>query len=195
VTGRSRWLDETSGRGPSYDARFEELAASGVDVHGEADLVSSLVATPARILDAGCGTGRVGIELARRGYAVVGVDIDESMLGVARAKAPDIAWHLADLATLDLGETFDAVVMAGNVLIYLAPGTEAKVVARVAAHLDPAGLLIAGFTLQPGRLALQDYDAHAASFGLVLRDRWATWDREPFRGGDYAVSVHVRSNT
>ena len=57
------------------------------------------------VLDAGCGTGRVAIELSRRGHDVVGVDVDEAMLEAARAKAPDLTWVQGDLADpgLDLG--------------------------------------------------------------------------------------------
>ena len=91
---------------------------------------------------------------------------------------------------MDLGRRFDVVVMAGNVMIFLEPGTEAAVVANLARHLEPGGALVAGFSLEPGRLDLATYDAHAASAGLELAERWATWDRQPFAGGDYAVSVH-----
>ena len=84
----------------------------------------------------------------------------------------------------------DVVVMAGNVMIFLAPGTEAMVVANMAGHLAPGGALVAGFSLEPGRLDLATYDAHAAAAGLALVERWATWDRQPFDGGNYAVSVH-----
>ena len=104
---------------------------------------------PKSVLDAGCGTGRVGRELARRGIEVTGVDIDPEMLGTARAKAPDSDWRLADLATVDLGRTFDAIVLAGNVMIFLAPGSEPAVVANLARHLAPRGVLIAGFQLCP----------------------------------------------
>ena len=38
------------------------------------------------MLDAGCGTGRVAIELAARGFSVVGMDLDEAMLDTARAE-------------------------------------------------------------------------------------------------------------
>ncbi len=65
-------------------------------------------------------------------------------------------------------------------------------VANLARHLAPGGALVAGFSLQPGRLDLARYDACAATAGLVLAERWATWDRQPFQGGDYAVSVHRR---
>jgi hypothetical protein len=53
--------------------------------------------------------------------------------------------------------------------------------------------LVAGFSVQPGRLDVPPYDAHAAAAGLALVERWATWDRAPFEGGDYAVSVHRRA--
>src|SRR3954467_6255873 len=119
--------------GETYQERFDALAATGQDVHGEAGFVSRL--SPASVLDAGCGTGRVAIELARRGLDVVGVDLDPSMLEVARAKAPDLTWVQGDLAEVDLGRTFDVVVLAGNVMILLASGTEGAVVANLARHL------------------------------------------------------------
>ena len=132
----------------------------------------------------------MAIELARRGVDVVGVDLDPSMLAVARAKAPHLTWLAADLATVDAGRAFDVVVLAGNVMIFLTPGTEARVVANLAGHLRPGGALVAGFQLQPGGLDLAAYDRHCVAAGLRLEGRWATWDRAPFEGGDYAVSVH-----
>ena len=186
--GPNRWLTEASDRSHTYDRRWEEAAAAGRNIHGEADLVERL--GPASVLDAGCGTGRVAIELAARGIEVAGVDVDGSMLARARDKAPDLTWVEADLIEVDLGRTFDVVVMAGNVMIFLAPGTEAPVVANLARHVAPGGSLVAGFSLDPGRLDLATYDAHAGAAGLVLADRWATWDQQPFAGGNYAVSVH-----
>lgn len=188
----NRWLSEAGDRSSTYDRRWEEAATAGRNIHGEADFVEQLGC--ASVLDAGCGTGRVAVELARRGIDVVGVDVDASMLQRARAKAPALAWAHADLAGVDLGRAFDAVVMAGNVMIFLAPGTEGQVVANLARHLESAGSLVAGFSLEPGRLDLATYDAHAGAAGLALAERWATWDRQPFTGGDYAVSVHRRAD-
>lgn len=176
-----------------YDERWEALAARGVEVHGEADLVDALLPTlGTRILDAGCGTGRVAIELARRGYATVGVDVDPDLLARARAKAPSLEWIDGDLATLTPDTApgpFAAGVLAGNVMIFVAPGTEARVVANISARLAPGGLLIAGFQLS-GRLALADFEAHAVAAGLEPVARWSTWDRAPFTAtGDYVVAV------
>lgn len=188
-----RWSESDVPRGADYDRRFDNLASSGVDVHGEAALVASY--RPATVLDAGCGTGRVAIELSRRGHDVVGVDVDAAMLEAARAKAPDLTWVEGDLTDpgLDLGRTFDLVVMAGNVLIFVPRGTEGQVIANAARWLAPGGRLVAGYSLRPGGLQPSDHDAHAGAAGLELEDRWSTWDRQPAAPGDaYAVSVHRR---
>jgi SAM-dependent methyltransferase len=124
---------------------------------------------------------------------VVGVDLDPEMLATARRKAPDVDWRLADLASVDLARSFDAVVMAGNVMIFLTPGSEPAVVANMARHLPPGGLLIAGFQIMPGRLTVERYDEIAGLAGLVLAERWSTWDRDAWDAGHgYAVSVHRR---
>lgn len=197
----TRWSGTDAPRGDEYDARWAKLAAAGKSVHGEADLVEALLQEHGgrRVLDAGCGTGRVAIELAARGYEAVGVDVDPGMLGTARAKAPDLVWVDADLARLDAvtdlpaaarGAGFDLVVMAGNVMIFVDPGTEGRVLAGLHAQTAPGGLLVAGFQVRADRLALAEYDRLAAAAGFTLLDRFATWDREPYAGGDYAVSVH-----
>jgi 2-polyprenyl-3-methyl-5-hydroxy-6-metoxy-1,4-benzoquinol methylase len=192
----SRWRDTDAPRGDAYDERWRRLAAAGQSVHGEADLIESLLRETggSRVLDAGCGTGRVAIELAARGFSVTGMDLDEAMLAAARAKAPEQRWILADLceASAHLDSEFDVVVLAGNVMIFVARGTEATVISQLASHVAPGGLLVAGFQLTTGRLTLEQYDTACAAAGLELLDRWATWDREPFDGGDYAVSLHRR---
>lgn len=181
-------------RGDDYQARFDALAATGHDVHGEVAFVLGLEPRPSSVLDAGCGTGRVAIELARRGVDVVGTDVDPAMLSTARRLAPDLPWVEADLATLDLDppRTFDVVVLAGNVLLFVRAGTEAAVLERCAAHLAPGGALVTGFSLRPGGYDLARLDADAVAAGLAPAERWATWDRQPWTptgGGDYAVSV------
>ncbi len=203
-------------RGEVYDQRWRAMEASGQWPHGEADLVSWF--EPETVLDAGCGTGRVAIELHRRGVRAVGVDLDPAMLAVARRKAPQLQWIHADLVDVTVGspggrhgqashgaETssgaegtatapaafgFDVVVMAGNVMVFVAPGTEADVVANMARHLRPGGHLLAGFQLSRSPLGVNGYEHAAADAGLELAHRWATWERGPYDGGDYAVFAH-----
>jgi len=194
----TRW-DRLAGEDPGrdYADRVDRRAAQTGNPHGEADLVEHLVAPHSRILDAGCGTGRVAIELARRGHDCVGVDMSDSMLSVARERAPELEWHRQDLAALGLAGRFDLVLAAGNVIPLLEEGTEPLVVRNLAAHLVPGGLLLAGFGLDPGHLPLSEapvdlphYDRWCADAGLELQARWATWDREPWDGQGYAVSAH-----
>jgi len=182
-------------RGDAYDQRWEELAAAGTNIHGEANLVESLLRERGghRVLDAGCGTGRVSIELAKRGYDVVGVDIDPTMLDTARRKAAEQRWVLGDLSRLALGEEFDLVMLAGNVVVFVGPGNEREVLHRMSEHLVPGGLLVAGFQLGVSRYLLADYDRDAAANHLELVDRYATWERAPYDGGDYAVSIHAKT--
>jgi SAM-dependent methyltransferase len=191
----NRWQSSDVPRGASYDARFDALAASGVDVHGEAALVHDY--GPGAVLDAGCGTGRVAIELARRGHDVTGLDVDRAMLSEARRKAPDLDWREGDLAdpALELGRRFDVVVMAGNVLIFVQPGTESAVIANGARWLVPGGRLVTGYTVRRGGFGPDVHDELAARCGLHLENRWSTWDRAAWTpGGDYAVSVHRKAD-
>jgi SAM-dependent methyltransferase len=190
----NRWQESDRPRGADYDRRFTDLAATGMDMHGEAALVADYA--PTSVLDAGCGTGRVAIELSRRGYDVMGVDLDEAMLAEARTKAPALTWLQGDLADpgLDLGgRTFDLVVMAGNVLIFVTPGTEGEVIQNAARWLRPGGHLITGYSIRPEGLGPGRHDSLAAGAGLVLQDRWSTWEKAPYAPSDsYAVAVHRR---
>lgn len=176
--------------GRAYQAKIDATAAEGRDVHGEASMIRSL--GPRSVLDAGCGTGRVAIELARHGIEVVGVDIDPSMLAEAMRVAPDLEWVQADLTTLDLGRSFDVVVLAGNVPLFCDVATRNALVVASAAHVNSGGSLVAGFELNRG-YDLGAFSLACESSGLLLEDRRATWDGEPFcDDGEYAVSVYRR---
>jgi SAM-dependent methyltransferase len=183
----------TTWDGDDYQRRLDANLADAEDPHGEVAFVQRYA--PSSVLDAGCGTGRVAIELDRRGIEVVGADLDPSMLATARRLDPHVPWVQTDLGALDLGRTFDVVVMAGNVLLFTPPGTEADVVAGCARHLAPGGLLIAGFQ-RSGRYPLERYDADAEAADLELVERYASWHLDPFEAtSDYAVSVHRRTST
>ena len=152
------------------------MAAAGADLAGEARLVDAMLPRRARVLDAGCGTGRVGAALADRNHRVVGVDADPVLIEAAIEDHPGCRWLVADLATFRWdGEPFHAAVLAGNVLPFLAPGTEVPVLRNLAAVLAPDGFLVAGFGTDRG-YSVADFDRHVAEAGLRVEHRFATWD-------------------
>jgi hypothetical protein len=120
----SRWVEitrENPGHSNWYVERFRAMVADGEDLAGEARFVDALVPRGARILDAGCGPGRVGSALARAGHDVVGVDVDPVLIAAAEQDHPGPSWLVGDLAELDLpargvSAGLDAIVCAGNVV-------------------------------------------------------------------------------
>ncbi len=176
-----------------YEARFQQMAATGHNPHGEADLIASLAVPGASVLDAGCGTGRIAIELDRRGFDVTGVDLDADMIAAARRKAPTMAWLVDDLARMQLPQRFDLVALPGNVMLFCRPDDRRLIVHNLAQHVQPGATLVAGFSLERGGYSLAEWDAHCAASGLALADRFSTWDGATYAGGDYHVSVHRRT--
>ena len=198
VSRHNRWMAETGGtRGAGYAEHFAKLAADGVDVHGEARFVDALLAPGSHVVDAGCGTGRVALELARRGHDVAGVDLDASMLAQARRAAPAGTWLEADLLDVpgeEVGAPVDAVVLAGNVVVYLTDGTEAAVISHLAGWLRPGGILVAGFATDR-HVAEHDYAHWCRSAGLVEVSTHTGWEVSappPVADAAYVVLVHRR---
>ncbi|MFF2620348.1 class I SAM-dependent methyltransferase [Oerskovia jenensis] len=193
----TRWEQKTAVN-PShstwYVERFRAMAAQGADLAGEARLVDAMVPRGARVLDAGSGPGRVGAELAARGHVVVGVDVDPVLIEAAQADHPGSTWLVGDIAELDLpaagiAEPFDLIVCAGNVVTFLAPGTEVEVLRRFRAHLAPGGRAVVGFGAGRG-YAFDDFFADAAEAGLEVQLRLSTWDLRPFaEDSDFLVAV------
>ncbi len=191
----TRWVTETKpGHSEWYVERFRTMAAEGQDLGGEARLVDAMLPPGGRVLDGGCGPGRVGAVLHEHGHTVVGVDADPVLIEAAEADHPGPRWVVADLTELDLRalgeeEPFDGAVLAGNVMVFLAPGTEAEALRRVAAHVVPDGFVVTGFHVNR-ELALGDFDAAVADAGLRIEHRFATWDLRAWHDdADFAVSV------
>lgn len=187
-----------------YAERWRRIEASGEDIYGEARLIDAMAPRGARILDAGCGSGRLGGYLARAGHHVTGVDLDPHLIEVAQEDHPQAQWYVGDLAQLDLhdhrtspvhapreqqasadedgpaGEqaVFDLALCAGNVLTFLSVAERRPALTRLAEHLSPTGRLVAGFGLGRGYL-LEDFEADVHASGMVILQRFSSWDLQP----------------
>lgn len=193
MSSDNRWLqlvEANPGHSQAYIQRFRDLAADGFDLGGEARLIDAMAPRRARILDAGCGPGRVGGALHAAGHQVVGVDLDPELIEAARQDHPGPRWLVADLATLDLpDDRFDLIVSAGNVMGFLAPATRRSVLARLQAHLTDGGRLVTGFGADRG-YQFGEFLTDAEAVGLRPQLTLATWDLRPFtEESDFLVAV------
>jgi SAM-dependent methyltransferase len=189
-------IEENPGHSEWYIERFRAMAAEGKDLDGEARFVDAMVSRGARVLDAGCGPGRLGGRLAELGHDVVGVDIDPALIAAAETDHPGPVWLARDLAVLDLPadgieQPFDVIVSAGNVMTFLAPDTRRDVVQRLAAHLAPEGRLVVGFGAGRG-YEFDDFVDDAAAVGMRAELRLSSWDLRPFvESSTFLVAVLV----
>jgi SAM-dependent methyltransferase len=197
--GWLRMIEENPGHSAWYIERFRSMAAEGQDLDGEARFVDAMAPRGARILDAGCGPGRVGGRLAALGHLVVGVDIDAELIAAAEIEHPGATWLIRDLAEFDLDPdadgvgvagTFDVVVSAGNVMTFLDPATRRDVLQRLLVHLAPDGRLVVGFGANRG-YEFDDFFVDAAAVGLRPDVLLSSWDLRPFDAASSAFLVAI----
>ncbi|CAN7264706.1 class I SAM-dependent methyltransferase [Mycolicibacterium frederiksbergense] len=194
---QSIWMQKVAadpGHSQWYIDRFRAMERAGKDLAGEARFIDAMAERGARILDAGCGPGRVGGYLAAAGHDVVGVDVDPALIAAAEQDHPGPRWLVGDLAELDLpargiAEPFDLIVSAGNVMTFLAPSTRTQVLSRLRAHLGTGGRAVIGFGA--GReYEHTEFLDDAARAGLVPDLLLSTWDVRPFtEGSDFLVAI------
>ena len=177
-----------------YIDRFRSMERAGKDLDGEARFIDAMADRGARILDAGCGPGRVGAYLAAAGHDVVGVDVDPALIAAAEQDHPGPRWLVGDLAELDLPargvtEPFDLIVSAGNVMTFLAPSTRTTVLVRLRMHLRAEGRAVIGFGA--GReYEHSEFLDRAAEAGLAPDLLLSSWDVRPFTdGADFLVAI------
>ena len=196
---KSRWVlktEEDPNHSQWYVDRMRAKAAAGEDLAGEARFVDAMVPRGSRILDAGCGPGRVSAALAERGHEVVGVDVDPVLIAAAEQDFSGPSWLVEDLAELDLparglAADFDVIVAAGNVMTFLAPSTRREVLRRLVGHLGPGGRIVVGFGV--GRdYSFDEFFVDAAAAGLDVDLKLSTWDLRPFtRASEFLIAILV----
>jgi SAM-dependent methyltransferase len=193
----SIWMQKVAadpGHSQWYIERFRAMARAGDDLAGEARFVDAMAPRGARILDAGCGPGRLGGYLAKAGHDVVGVDVDPALIEAAKQDYPGPRWLVGDLAELDLpsrgiAEPFDVIVSAGNVMTFLAPSTRVHVLSRLRAHVADDGRAAIGFGAYR-EYEFADFLNDAVDAGFAPDLLLSTWDMRPFTdGSDFLVAL------
>lgn len=180
-----------------YIERFKQMEREGHDLFGEARLVDAMVSRNSRILDAGCGPGRIGGYLATLGHAVVGVDLDPKLVEEAKTVHPNATWFVEDLETFDLSTRdidtqFDLVFSAGNVLPFVREEGRASAVERMARHTAPDGRLVIGFGSGRG-YSFESFLRDAEAAGMTPDHLASTWDLRPFTAeSDFIVAILSR---
>jgi SAM-dependent methyltransferase len=108
-----------------------------------ADALSARLPAGARVLELGCGAGVPVARMLSRRFAVVGVDISQQMVRLARVNAPRAVFLQADMASVAFrSASFDGVV-AFSSLIHVPRVHHAGLLARVRRWLRPGGVLVA----------------------------------------------------
>ena len=196
----TRW--ELAGEGNrGYGAKFAQLVAEGSDVDGEARLADVLAPRGARILDVGSGMGRVAAALQARGHRVVAVEPDAALVEQSRRTYPDLEVIHADVLEADLNglhASVDLAVLVGNVMVFVAEGTEREVLRRVRATLAPGGRVLVGFHPVDGPATARDYrpdefTADATAAGLRVDHLFGSYELHP-ASPDYAVWLLSRDD-
>lgn len=176
-----------------YGETFARLVESGEDVEGEARLADALTPRGARILDVGSGMGRIAAALSARGHSVTAIEPDPALVEQSRRTYPQLEVSEADVLVFETDARFDLVVLVGNVMVYLADGTEREVLTKVRSLLAPRGRALIGFHLSGGPATARAYPVEefhddVAAAGLVVDHRFGSYELHP-AGEEYAVWV------
>ena len=110
-------------------AEYYDLLNNSVNYKKVADYIESIFdlynAKPEIILDLACGTGNLTLELDKRGYDMIGLDLSYEMLSVASSKkrkggnCRNILWTNQDMSDFELYGTVDAVICSFDSLNYI----------------------------------------------------------------------------
>ena len=193
----SRWQQAGPEAAAGFGRKFADLVAGGQDVDGEARLADTLLPRGGRVLDVGAGMGRVTAALTARGHRVTGLEPDPALVAQARATYDGIEVVHADVLALGDGlldgERFDLVVVVGNVMVFLAEGTERETLSLLRSRLAEGGRLLVGFHLVEAPAHARAYPAaeftaDAEAAGLRVDARFGSYELHP-PNDEYAVWI------
>lgn len=103
------------------------------------------------LLDVACGSGGHLAHLTDA-FDAEGLDLDESLIAIARQRLPQVRFHVAEMCRFDLGRTFDAVTCLFSSIGYArTPDGLNSAIGSFERHLKPGGVLVLEPWLPPGR--------------------------------------------
>ncbi|ROT31313.1 class I SAM-dependent methyltransferase [Micromonospora sp. HM5-17] len=180
VTSSPTELLDFRGVRRAYDTVAQDYAAYFPDTRGEARLDLAMVDTFAeavtaagdpRVLDAGCGAGRLSRYLTERGCRVTGVDLSPGMIAMARRDHPDLVFTVGSVTELPYRDNQFAGVLLWYSIIHTPPAGQARIFAEAARVLRPGGHLLVGFQAGDG---VRDVAPAYRRFGHDIRlERYA----------------------
>lgn len=177
----------------NFARKWKTLRAQGKDIDGEARLIDAMSERHSRVLDAGCGSGRLGGELAKRGHTVLGVDVDPILIEHAVNDYPEARWEVGDLSEEDIPEgNFDIAVAAGNVMTFIATEGREAALRNVFNALRPGGRFVVGFGEGRG-WGFEEFLDLARAVGYRVDSIFASWDMKVFKeNSTFMVAVLTR---
>ena len=176
----------------NYANRWQMLAEQGHDIVGEARLIDAMAQRGSRILDAGCGQGRLTGFLTDRGHTVVGFDVDPVLIDIAKEANPDATFYVGDLSTDKIPESdFDLIVSAGNVMGFLAPEGRQPALDNLYRALKNGGRAVIAYGSGPGRAwSFPEFFANAEAAGFVVEHKFSSWELDPYTDrSEFLVAV------
>lgn len=177
----------------NYARRWKVLAAQGKDIYGEARTADAMLERGSKVLDAGCGTGRIGGYLAKQGHNVVGMDIDPILIDYAREEHPDVQWEVGDLSNDEVPESdFDLAISAGNVMGFLEQEGREGALRNIFDALAPGGRFIVGFGEGRG-WTFDEFLALVEKVGFRVEFKYSSWELNVFnQNSTFLVAVLAR---
>ena len=173
----------------AYDTVAEDYATLLPDTRAEAPLdlamidafAETVTSGDARVLDAGCGAGRISRYLAERGCLVEGVDLSSRMVAMARRDHRDLVFTVGSLTDLPYPDDHFSGVMLWYSIIHTPPAGQARIFAEVARVLRPAGHVLVGFQSGEGT---RDVSAAYSRFGHEIQ-----LERHLYLAGEVASQI------
>lgn len=167
-------------------------AARSRDWAAEAEAITGLVTArhprATSLLDVACGTGKHLESFARRFRHVAGVELSDGMRRIARHRLPGTTVHHGDMRTFDLGRAYSAITCLCFSAAYMtSPEELRRAVQRMAAHLEPAGVLV----LEPWWFPEKFLDGFVAAAAAQEEGRAVSRLSHSVRDGD-ATRMTVR---